>query len=132
MPSIITDTFDYNDIVRVLDLDEAFVHHQVDDLQPKYFRIMQKAKTKGVKLFAPVTVKENRGIDYLIYMVSRDWSATKKQQMLDYIYFGVYRQTDGFHLVGFLYLDSNPLMFNQAIILEAKTKYERYEYTRND
>ena len=124
MPSIITDTFDYNDIVRVLDLDEAYVHHQVDDLQPKYFRIMQKAKTKGVKLFAPVTVKGNRGIDYLIYMVSRDWSATKKQQMLDYIYFGVYRQTDGFHLVGFLYLDSNPLMFNQAIILVAKTKFE--------
>ena len=26
MPAIITDTFDYNDIVRVLDLDEAFVH----------------------------------------------------------------------------------------------------------
>ena len=25
MPAIITDTFDYNDIVRVLDLDEAFV-----------------------------------------------------------------------------------------------------------
>lgn len=46
MPSIITDTFDYNDIIRVLDLDEAFVHHQVDDLQPKYWRIMQKAKTK--------------------------------------------------------------------------------------
>ena len=39
MPSIITDTFDYNDIIRVLDQDEAFVHHQVDDLQPKYFRI---------------------------------------------------------------------------------------------
>ena len=46
MPSIITDTFDYNDIIRVLDQDEAFVHHQVDDLQPKYWRIMQKAKTK--------------------------------------------------------------------------------------
>lgn len=109
MPSIITDTFDYNDIIRVLDQDEAYVHHQVDDLQPKYFRIMQKAKTKGMKVFAPVTVKGNRGIDYLIYMVSRDWLTTKKQHMLDYMYFGVYRQTDGFHLVGFLYLDSNPL-----------------------
>jgi len=30
MPAIITDSFDYNDIVRVLDLDEAFVHHQID------------------------------------------------------------------------------------------------------
>ena len=30
MPAIITDTFDYDDIVRVLDLDEAFVQHQVD------------------------------------------------------------------------------------------------------
>ena len=78
MPSIITDTFDYNDIIRVLDQDEAFVHHQVDDLQPKYFRIMQKAKTKGMKVFAPVTVKGNRGIDYLIYLVSRDWLTTKK------------------------------------------------------
>ena len=34
MPAIITDSFDYNDIVRVLDLDEAFVHHQIDALQP--------------------------------------------------------------------------------------------------
>ena len=33
MPAIITDTFDYDDIVRVLDLDEAFVHHQIDALQ---------------------------------------------------------------------------------------------------
>ncbi len=38
MPAIITDTFDYDDIVRVLDLDEAFVHHQIDALQPKYWR----------------------------------------------------------------------------------------------
>ena len=30
MPAIITDSFDYDDIVRVLDLDEAFVQHQVD------------------------------------------------------------------------------------------------------
>ena len=30
MPAIITDSFDYNDIVRVLDLNEAFVQHQVD------------------------------------------------------------------------------------------------------
>ena len=30
MPAIIADTFDYDDIVRVLDLDEAFVQHQVD------------------------------------------------------------------------------------------------------
>ena len=37
MPAIITDTFDYDDIVRVLDLDEAFVHHQIDALQPKFF-----------------------------------------------------------------------------------------------
>lgn len=29
--------------------------------------------------------------------------------MLDYMYFGLYRQSDGFHLVGFLYLDSNPM-----------------------
>ena len=84
MPSIITDTFDYNDIIRVLDQDEAFVHHQVDDLQPKYFRIMQKAKTIGMKVFAPVTVKGNRGIDYLIYMVSRDWLTTKKQHIERY------------------------------------------------
>ena len=89
MPSIITDTFDYNDLVRVLDQDEAFVHHQVDDLQPKYWRIMQKAKTKGIRVFAPVSMKGNRGIDYMIYMVSRDWAATKKQHMLDYMYFGV-------------------------------------------
>jgi len=44
MPAIITDTFDYNDIVRVLDLDEAFVHHQIDALQPKYWRIVIKTK----------------------------------------------------------------------------------------
>ena len=37
MSAIITDSFDYNDIVRVLDLDEAFVHHQIDALQPKYW-----------------------------------------------------------------------------------------------
>ena len=30
MPAIITDTFDYDDIVTALDLDEAFVQHQVD------------------------------------------------------------------------------------------------------
>lgn len=29
MPSIVTDTFDYNDIIRVLDLDERFVYHQM-------------------------------------------------------------------------------------------------------
>ena len=40
MPAIITDTFDYDDIVRVLDLDEAFVHHQIDALQPKYWRVV--------------------------------------------------------------------------------------------
>lgn len=108
MPSIITDTFDYDDIVRVLDQDEAFVHHQIDALQPKYWRSVLKTKPKGLKIFAPVMVKGNRGIDYLIYMVSRDWQITKKQRMLDYMYFGVYLQSDGFHLVGFLYLDSNP------------------------
>ena len=54
-------------------------------------------------------VSGNRGIDYMIYMLSRDWQITKKQRLLDYMYFGVYRQTDGFHLVGFMYLDSNPL-----------------------
>ncbi len=32
MPAIITDTFDYDDIVRVLDLDEAFVHHQINHI----------------------------------------------------------------------------------------------------
>ena len=47
MPAIITDSFDYNDIVRVLDLDEAFVHHQIDALQPKYWRIVIKTKPKG-------------------------------------------------------------------------------------
>ena len=83
MPAIITDTFDYDDIVRVLDLDEAFVHHQIDALQPKYWRVVIKTKP--------------------------DWQITKKQRLLDYMYFGVYRLTDGFHLVGFMYLDSNPL-----------------------
>lgn len=29
--------------------------------------------------------------------------------MPDYMYFGIYRQSDGFHLVGFICLDSNPL-----------------------
>ena len=47
MPAIITDTFDYDDIVRVLDLDEAFMHHQIDALQPKYWRIVIKTKPKG-------------------------------------------------------------------------------------
>ena len=46
MPAIITDTFDYNDIVSVLDLDEAFVHHQIDALQPKYWRIVIKTKPR--------------------------------------------------------------------------------------
>ena len=109
MPAIITDSFDYNDIVRVLDLDEAFVHHQIDALQPKYWRAVIKTKPKGLKIFAPVMVSGNRGINYMIYMLSRDWQITKKQRLLDYMYFGVYRQTDGFHLVGFMYLDSNPL-----------------------
>lgn len=109
MPSIITDSFDYSDLVRVLDQDEAFVHHQIDALQPKYWRLLLKAKPKGMKIFAPVMVKGNRGIDYLIYMMSHDWLKTKKQRMADYMYFGIYRQSDGFHLVGFLYLDSNPL-----------------------
>ena len=109
MPAIISDTFDYDDIVRVLDHDEAFVHHQIDALQPKYWRIVIKTKPKGLKIFAPVMVSGNRGIDYMIYMLSRDWQITKKQRLLDYMYFGVYRQTDGFHLVGFMYLDSNPL-----------------------
>jgi len=44
MPAIITDTFDYDDTVRVLDLDEAFVHHQIDALQLKYWRIVIKTK----------------------------------------------------------------------------------------
>lgn len=44
MLSIVTDTFDYNDIIRVLDLDERFVYHQMNDLQPKYWRILQKTK----------------------------------------------------------------------------------------
>lgn len=44
MPSIVTDTFDYNDIIRVLDLDERFVYHQMNDFQPKYWRILQKTK----------------------------------------------------------------------------------------
>ena len=109
MPSIITDTFDYNDLVRVLDQDEAFVHRQIDALQPKYWRIMLKSKPKGHVIFTPVMVTGNRGIDYLIYMVSRDWQITKKQRLLDYMHFGIYRQSDGFHLVGFLYLDSNPM-----------------------
>ena len=62
MPAIITDTFDYDDIVRVLDLDEAFVHHQIDALQPKYWRVVIKTKPKGLKIFAPVMVSGNRGI----------------------------------------------------------------------
>lgn len=109
MPSIITDSFDYNDIIRVLDLDEGFVRHQIADLQPKYWRALVKTKPMGLKIYAPVWVKGNRGIDYMIYMLSRDWALSKKQRMLDYMYFGVYRQSDGLHLVGFLYLDSNPL-----------------------
>ena len=96
MPAIITDTFDYDDIVRVLDLDEAFVHHQIDALQPKYWRVVIKTKPKGLKIFAPVMVSGNRGIDYLIYMLSRDWQITKKQRLLDYMHFGVYRHvSDG-------------------------------------
>ena len=67
MPAIITDSFDYDDIVRVLDLDEAFVHHQIDALQPKYWRVVIKTKPKGLKIFAPVMVSGNRGIDYMIY-----------------------------------------------------------------
>ena len=109
MPSIVTDSFDYNDIIRVLDQDEAFVHHQIEALQPKYWRTVLKTKPKGLKIYAPVTVKSNRGIDYMIFMLSRDWQITKMQRLLDYMHFGVYRQSDGFHLVGFLYLDSNPL-----------------------
>lgn len=109
MPSIITDSFDYNDIIRVLDLDEGFVRHQIADLQPKYWRALIKAKPRGMKIYPPVWAKGNRGIDYMIYMLSRDWSLSKKQRMLDYMYFGVYRQSDGLHLVGFLYLNSNPL-----------------------
>ena len=58
MPAIITDTFDYDDIVRVLDLDEAFVHHQIDALQPKYWRVVIKTKPKGLKIFAPVMVSD--------------------------------------------------------------------------
>ena len=61
MPAIITDTFDYDDIVRVLDLDEAFVHHQIDALQPKYWRVVIKTKPQGLKIFAPVMVSGNRG-----------------------------------------------------------------------
>lgn len=109
MPSIITDSFDYNDLVRVLDQDESFVHHQIEALQPKYWRLMLKTKPEGQKIFAPVMVSGNRGIDYWIFMVSRSWQITKKQRMLDYMYFGVFRQSAGFHLVGFLYLDSNPM-----------------------
>ena len=56
MPAIITDSFDYDDIVRVLDLDEAFVHHQIDALQPKYWRVVIKTKPQGLKIFAPVMV----------------------------------------------------------------------------
>ena len=72
MSTIITDTFDYNDIVRVLDLDEAFVFHQIDALQQKYWRILIKTKPKGLKIFQPVMVSGNRGIDYMIFMLSRD------------------------------------------------------------
>ena len=85
------------------------MHHRIDELQPRYWRVMVKTKPKGLKIFAPVMVKGNRGIDYMIYMLSRDWPTTRKQRMLDYMYFGVYRQSDGQHLVGFMYLDSNPL-----------------------
>ena len=84
MPSIVTDSFDYNDLIRVLDQDEAFVHHQIEALQPKYWRLMLKSKLLGQKIFAPVMVSGNRGIDYMIFMVSRSWQITKKQRMLDY------------------------------------------------
>ena len=53
MPAIVTDSFDYNDIVRVLDLDEAFVHHQIEALQPKYWRIVIKTKPKGLPMDTP-------------------------------------------------------------------------------
>ena len=81
MAAIITDTFDYNDIVRVLDLDEAFVFHQIDALQSKYWRIVIKTKPKGLKIYAPVMVSGNRGIDYLIYMLSRDWQQPWKHRI---------------------------------------------------
>ena len=71
MPAIITDTFDYDDIVRVLDLDEAFVFHQVKALQSKYWRIVIKTKPKGLKIFPPVMVSGNRGIDYMPSMSMR-------------------------------------------------------------
>lgn len=80
MPSIVTDTFDYNDIIRVLDFDERFVYHQMNDLQPKYWRILQKTKPQGLKIYEPVMVKGNRGIDYLIYMLSRDWAISKNSE----------------------------------------------------
>ena len=72
MPAIITDSFDYNDIVRVLDLDEAFVHHQIDALQPKYWRIVIKTKPKGLKIFAPVMVSGNRGFTLLYIQTNQN------------------------------------------------------------
>ncbi len=109
MSTIITDTFNYNDIIRILDLDEAFVFNQIIALQSKYWRLLLKIKPKGLKIFPPVMVSGNRGIDYMIFMLCRDWQTTKKQRLVDYMYFGVYRQSDGFHLVGFMYLDTNPM-----------------------
>lgn len=90
MPSIVTDAFDYNNIIRVLDLDERFVYHQMNDLLSKYWRILQKTKPKVLKIYGPVMVKGNRGIDYLIYMLSCEWVISQKQRMLDYMCFGLY------------------------------------------
>jgi len=126
MPAIITDSFEYDDIIRVLDLDEDFVHHKIDELQPKYWRILVKTKPKGMKIYSPVMVKGNRGIDYLIYMLSRDWQISKKTHLLDYMYFGIYRQSDGFHLVGFLYPDANPLA-KKEIVFFTPHFFDRYK-----
>ena len=76
MSAIITDTIDYDDIVRALDLDEAFVFHQVKAHQSKYGRIVIKKKPKGLMIFPPVMVSGNKGIDYMIYMLSRDCLTT--------------------------------------------------------
>ena len=58
MAAIITDTFDYNDIVRVLDLDEAFVFHQIDALQPKYLvTCITLVKCRCIKGGAKLTPK---------------------------------------------------------------------------
>ena len=63
MAAIITDTFDYDDIVRVLDLDEAFVFHQVKALQSfiTYDMLRGEQVEKGESQSKAAIVQEEEG-----------------------------------------------------------------------